>query len=309
MIQILTVIAPLFLIIFISAFLQKCNLFGKEWGTVLNEFALKIGFPVLIFTALANTSFTFAEEAELILSNSLFILVSFGLAVVIGKTLRLRKQLFRTLFICFAFGNVAYLGLPVLAQVSGEEVIPIVSLIVAIYLFWVFSLGIGYLEYSAEHSGKNPVKKILHNLYRNPLLVAVIFGLIVGASGLHIPDMLMEALEMVAASVTPIVLIVIGIFIGKSKIGKLKEWLPILLFSISTLVFLPALFYFGTKIFGYTPMRFSSSIMEAAMPLAITPFALADEYNLDKIFIARSIVLSTILAVLSLPVWIYLLAL
>ncbi len=43
------------------------------------------------------------------------------------------------------------------------------------------------------------------------------------------------------------------------------------------------------------------------MPLAITPFALADKYNLDKDFIARSIILSTILSAISLPFWISLL--
>ena len=99
-------------------------------------------------------------------------------------------------------------------------------------------------------------------------------------------------------------LIVIGLFIGRAKIGKLTEWLPVLLFSILTLAILPAVFYYGAKFFGFIPSQFSNSIIQAAMPLAITPFALADKYNLNKDFIARSIVLSTILAVVSLPFWI-----
>ena len=114
----------------------------------------------------------------------------------------------------------------------------------------------------------------------------------------------LRALEMTSVSVTPIVLIVIGIFIGNSKIGKLLEWIPIFIFSLLTLIILPAGFYYGVKLFGYSPSVFSSSIIEAAMPLAITPFALADRYNLDKKFIARSIALSTTLSVISLPFWI-----
>ncbi|MEK7547871.1 MAG: AEC family transporter, partial [Patescibacteria group bacterium] len=78
----------------------------------------------------------------------------------------------------------------------------------------------------------------------------------------------------------------------------------VLLFSILTLAILPAVFYYGAKFFGFIPSQFSNSIIQAAMPLAITPFALADKYNLNKDFIARSIVLSTILAVVSLPFWI-----
>ncbi len=112
---------------------------------------------------------------------------------------------------------------------------------------------------------------------------------------------------MVSASVTPTVLIVIGLFIGKSKIGKLREWMPVFLFSMLTLFVLPAGFYFGLKICGLEPSAFAPSLIQASMPLAITPFALADRYHLNKEFIVRSIVLSTILAVLSLPFWISLL--
>ncbi len=304
MIQILTIIAPLFLIIFASALLQKFKNIGDEWGKVLNEFALKIGLPVLIFSALAKTSFSFEAEASLIVANSLFLLLSFVLVVIVGKILRLNKQMFLTLFICFVFGNVAYLGIPVLTEVSGEKILPTVSLIIAIYLFWLFTIGIGYLDYSLNKNKKDVAKNMLKNFTKNPLLLSVIFGLIIGSLKITIPTIVLKSLDMISASVTPTVLVVIGLFIGTSKIGKLSEWMPVLFFSIFTLVLFPAGFYFGAKIFGFAPSQFSSSIIEAAMPLAITPFALADKYNLHKTFIARSIVLSTILSVISLPFWI-----
>lgn len=304
MLQILAIIAPLFLIIFASALLQKFKNIGENWSEVLNEYALKIGLPVLIFSALAKTSFSFQAEAPLIIANSIFLLVSLALAVIIGKILRLEKQIFKTLFICFVFGNIAYLGIPVLTQISGETILPTVSLIIAIYFFWLFTVGIGYLDYSIDKNKKNVVKNIIKNLFKNPLLLAVIFGIVIGCLKITLPTILIKSLDMITASVTPTVLIVIGLFIGKSKIGKPTEWFPILLFSILTLFILPAIFYFGAKFFGFAPHQFSSSIIQAAMPLAIAPFALADKYNLDKKFIARSIVLSTILSVLTLPFWI-----
>jgi len=304
MTQILIVIAPLFIIIFASALLQKFKNIGDDWSKVLNDFALKIGLPVLIFSALSKAPFSFSEQAQLIIANSLFILASFLAAIIIGKILRLEKQMFRTLFICFVFGNVAYLGIPVLIQTSGENILPIASLIVAIYLFWFFSIGIGYLDYSIEKNKKDVAKNIIKNLFKNPLLLSVILGIIIGSLKITLPAILLKSLDMITASVTPTVLIVIGLFIGKSKIGKLAEWLPILLFSILTLAILPAVFYCGAKFLGFVPNQFSSSIIQAAMPLAITPFALADKYNLNKTFIARSIILSTILSVVSLPFWI-----
>lgn len=304
MIQILTVIAPLFFIIFASALLQKFKNIGENWSVVLNEFALKIGLPILIFSALAKAPFSFSENTQLITANSLFILANFLLAIITGKILRLEKQMFRTLFICFIFGNTAYLGIPILVQTAGEKILPVAILIIAIYLFWLFSVGIGYLDYSIDKNKKSAIKNIIINLLKNPLLLSVLLGIITGSLKITLPSILLKSLDMVTASVTPTVLIVIGLFIGKSRIGKLTEWIPVTFFSIFTLMILPAIFYFGTKFFGFTPGQFSSSIIQAAMPLAITPFALADKYNLNKDFIARSIVLSTILSIISLPFWI-----
>ena len=307
MTQILVVIAPLFFLIFASAFLQKLKNVGDDWSKVLNDYALNIGLPVLIFSALAKAPSLFAGQAQLIVANSIFILVSLLLAVIFGKVFRLKKQMFLTVFICFVFGNIAYLGIPLLVQIAGEQVLPTASVIVATYFFWLFIIGIGYLDFSIEKNKKIVVKNTVKNLFKNPLLIAVILGVVVGGLQIALPSVLLKSLDMVTASVTPTVLIVIGLFIGKSQIGKLTEWGPVVLFSILTLCILPAIFYFGAKFFGFVPGHFSSSIIQAAMPLAITPFALADKYHLNKVFIARSIVLSTILSVVTIPFWIFIL--
>ncbi|MDO8509613.1 MAG: AEC family transporter [bacterium] len=307
MFSILAVIAPLFLIIFASALLQKFNYISDDWPKVLNEYALKIGLPVLIFASLARVSFSFSVQSQIVFANSLFIIFCLLLAFIVGKLLRLKKLMFRTLFICFVFNNVAYMGIPVLTQVFGDNILPTTGLIIAIYLFWQFTIGTGYLEYSQNNNKKDVVNNIITNLIKNPLLLAIILGIIAGSLKIALPSVLIKSLDMITASVTPTVLIVIGLFIGKSKFGRLIEWLPIFFFSILTLFVLPVIFYIGAKLFGFAPTQFSSSIIQAAMPLAIAPFALADKYNLDKVFIARSIVLSTILSAISLPLWILIL--
>jgi len=302
--QIITVIAPLFLIIFASAILQYFKLIGDDWSQVLNDYALKIGFPVLIFSSLSKASFSFSEQAPLLISNSIFIIISFILAYIVGKIFRFNKQMLKTTFICLAFGNVAYLGIPVLTQIKGAAILPIASLIVAIYLFWLFTIGIGFIDFENQGSKKELFKNILTNLVKNPLLIAVVLGLLMASFGIKLPGIVTTSLDMVTASVTPTVLIVIGLFIGKSKLGKITEWIPVLLFSMVKIAILPAGFYFGLKFLGYSTPDYSPSLIQAAMPLAITPFALADKYKLDKEFIARVIVLSTILAVVTLPLWI-----
>lgn len=303
MLQIINIIAPLFIIIFASAILRKLNYIHDYWSKAINEYALKIGLPILIFSSLSKTSFSFQTEIPLILSNSLIVLIGFAIIIALSKIFKLKEKTSLTLFICLTFGNIAYLGIPVLTQVYGNETLPQISLLIAVYFFWIFTIGIGYLEYNKNNGNKDFLKNLLINLFKKPLIIAIILGIIFGAFNIEIPAILNKPIDMISTSVTPIVLLVIGLFIGGSKFGKASEWAFVFLFCVITLIILPAIFYFILKLFSFNPSNFSISIIELAMPSAITPFALADEYNLNKKFIAHSIVLSTILSILTLPFW------
>jgi len=304
MLQILIIIAPLFLIIFLTAFLRKFFSLGKNWSKPLNEFALNIGFPALIFSAIANASFSFQSEFPLILANVVFILISFLFGFLVAKIFKTKKTMSLTLFVCFAFNNIAYLGIPVLTQVSGDHILSTLSLIITVYIFVMFTIGTSYLDFIQNEDHQKAFKNTIKNIVKNPLLISVLLGLIVGTLNIPIPNIIQKSLDMLSSSVTPLVLTIIGLFIGASKFGKLKEWIPVFAFSFATLIIMPSIFYWGLQLFHQNPQDFSLSILEAAMPLAITPFALADKYNLNKDFIARSIVMSTILSIISLPIWI-----
>jgi predicted permease len=304
MLHILIIITPLFLIIFASAVFQRARNLGEEWISVLNEYALKIGLPILIFSSLSKARFSFAEQAPLILANSLLLIGTFFVFAVALKPFKMPEKKYKTILICLMFSNVAYLGIPVLSQLYGETVLPTTSLIIAVHVFWFFTLGIGYLDFLRHSSSESIFKDIAMGLVKNPLLISVALGILVAATRIVVPDVLMIATDMVSASVTPTVLIVVGLFIGRSTIGSVRAWIPVFVFSLATLTVIPALFYLSIRFADATAYWVAPSLIESAMPLAITPFALADTYELDKEFIARSIVLSTIVAVLTLPFWI-----
>lgn len=305
MIEVFLAIAPLFLIIFVTAGLQRWRRVGERWSGVLNEFALKIGLPVLIFSALARSQFSFFDQAGVIILNSLFALFLFVGVLGFCRLVRVKAEATRTIVACLMFGNIAYLGIPILTQIYDASILPTVSVIIAVWFFWFFTLVTGFVTTKRQKKNdEGAFRKTCFALVNNPLLIAVVLGLFFAGLSIPIPAVIMQALDMVSASVTPTVLIVIGLFIGKSPFGTMKDWIPAVLLSVLTLVILPAAMVAGLQVFGIDPETYASSIIEAAMPFAITPFALADEYGLNKSWISRSIVLSTILSVFTLPFWI-----
>ena len=89
---------------------------------------------------------------------------------------------------------------------------------------------------------------------------------------------------------------------GKQPFGKLRDWLPVLAFSLIILFVLPLLFWLVLRPFTDSSLS-KAWVLEAAMPMGLTAYALCMKYKLNAEFASRTVVLSTLLALLSLPVW------
>ncbi len=300
----LSTILPLFLAVLAGLFFSRTKSFKKEWIDVLNDYALWIGFPALILVALFKLDVPLAEYIDLAAWNSAYIVLCMLLAFPVAKLFRLSTDTLRTLILAFSFGNVSYLGIPVLMNVYGTGILAESTLLSAVYLFWLFTLGIILVEVLGEHD-VNPLV-VVKNLLQNPLLIAVLLGLLVSILKIEVPEILVKGLDLFATSVTAVVLFSLGLFLGTHPFGKLKEWLPVAAFSIAILLVLPLVFY-GVVRFFFVSFNVRSSILEAAMPMGLTPYVLSVKYKLNATFASKVVVLSTILSVLTLPLWIQIL--
>lgn len=297
-------VLPLFLAVFGGLLFSRTKSFKKEWIDVLNDYALWIGFPALILVALFKLDVPLSSYIALAGWNSGYIVCCMLLAFPVAKLFKLNSATLRTLVLAFSFGNVAYLGIPVLLNVYGTEILAESTLLSTIYLFWLFTLGIILVEVLGDGS-VSPII-ILKNLARNPLLLAVLFGLLVALLKIEIPEMIIKTIDLFANSVTAVVLFSLGLFLGTHPFGSLKEWLPVFAFSIVILLVLPLIYWGVIRISGQSfDMR--TSVLDAAMPMGLTPYVLSVKYKLNATFAAKVVVLSTILSVLTLPLWIQIL--
>ena len=302
--QALQSIIPLFLVIFAGMIVSRNKSVDAKWIEVLNNYALWIGFPALILVALSRLQWDFQLYGDLILWNSVRQLSSIFLVFPIAAILKLGNKMRRTLFLAVSFGNVAYLGIPVLRSAYGDQILPEATMISSVYLFWLFTLGIFMVEFFGDEKVK--IGRLSVSLLTNPMLIAVFIGITVAINQYQLPHVLMSGLDLLAGSVTGVVLFSLGLFVGRNPLGKLSEWIPVVAFSLIILFVIP---FFAYLISGnFIPIETSRAwILEAAMPLGLTPYALSIKYDLETQFASRVVVASTMLALLSLPVWLVIL--
>jgi predicted permease len=69
------------------------------------------------------------------------------------------------------------------------------------------------------------------------------------------------------------------------------------------MILFPALFHLSIRGSNMPADYIKASILDAAMPLGLTPYALSQQYHLDTPFAARTVVLATMVSVVILPIW------
>jgi len=175
-----------------------------------------------------------------------------------------------------------------------------VSIIISIYTLVLFSLGIFILEGSREHP--KGWHQILARIAVNPFIVAIALGFIFIGLDIPVPALLYEALAMIRGSASAVVLISLGIFLAH-RIPLRRVWRPTLVVTVLRLAVVPLLFYAIAGAIGLADAR-AVSVVEAAMPLAVTPFALSSMYPMDREVLVTSIFVTTVLSALSLPAFI-----
>lgn len=295
-------VLPLFLIILAGLLFSRTRAASSYWIDVLNKYALWIGFPALVINSLSQLDLEGGPILQLILINSAYIVACILLAYPVSRLLKLSNLQRRTLFLIFAFGNVAYLGMPVLQNMMGEQILPVAAILSAVYVFWLLTLALVLVEVHAEE-GQLHISKLMASLVKNPLLLSVMVGVLILAFNIRLPAALAKTISMFSGSVTPIVLFSLGIFMGYQSRGTLRDWAFTGVFVLITMILFPALFHLSIRGSNMPADYIKASILDAAMPLGLTPYALSQQYHLDTPFAARTVVLATLVSVVILPIW------
>lgn len=287
-------ILPLFILIGCGYILFKFKIADLTWTKAFNIFSINVGFPCLIFYSLYKSDLDIELLKDLGILQFTYLIVTF---VLVLTTIR-HNKLNTSIVSCAIFHNIAFLGIPIINSLYNDDLSNVTAIISACYLAFFFTFGIGYLEWKETSEVK--WSKVIVSCLKNPLLISVILGLISQFSGIKIPEFIIKPIGLIAQAITPIILISLGIFLSSISL-KETQWRPILLFSFYTLLAAP-LICFGVS--ALLNINSDVSVLEAAMPVAFTPFALTERYkSLSKVFIAEVIFASTVLSIFTIPLF------
>lgn len=306
MIELFSAVLPIFLLVFLGSACRLSSARCATWEHGLNQFGLYVAFPALIIHSLLKVRGNFTLDGELYLLNTIVLVLLILIPWTIARLMKVSTSLTNTWSICIFFGNIGYLGFPIITRLLGNDpqldaglIETSLALHISLYNIIFFSLGLFLLEHSkGSHGG---TLRILRSVGTNPLLLSVVAGIALAAFDIPLPKTVEDALTLLGNSAPAVVLFGLGLFLPDVRFER-KTLGQVVALTLISLLVVPLIFIAVYALFK--PGReFLISILEGAMPLAVSPFVLGNSYPLNKPIIAGAILVSTALSVLTIPLF------
>jgi predicted permease len=280
---VLQIVAPVF---FLAAIGFAWVKLGFEYRIrFVTQLAVSLSVPCLIFTALMKTE----VDPQSLSIVSLAAVLAYGL-VTVGAYLAVKLSGIdaRTYLAPLIFGNTGNLGLPIAIFAFGADGLGYAVVIFAIMAIYSFTIGVWMV------SGGGSLAKLL----KEPMVAATLLGALFLWQGWQTPVFVTNTLDLIGQMAIPLMLITLGVALARLSPGQLR--LPVAL-SVVKFAFCVAVAWGVGRWFSLPPVAFGVLVVQISTPVAVTSYLLAEKYRADADSVAGLVVVSTLLAVITLP--------
>ncbi len=294
----LSQISVLFGLIIVGYIANKCTILDEHTNEKLSSFLLKIALPsTILSSALENTDVDKMQVVNVaVIAVSIFIALPV-LTVLLTRVLRLDK----TYSLMLNYGNLGFMGIPIVSSVFGSEYVIYVAVFMMVFNIHIFTVGVIILQ-GKPSSLKEMVKKLC-----TPGVIAALMAFVIVLVGISVPAPLENLLESVGSTTTPMAMIEIGSQLAQvNLLDSVRKW-RLYLMSVFKLIAYPALVYVVLSILIGADTTPKIATILCGMPVEGNVTMLCSEYRGDTALAAEGTCVSTLLSVLTIPIMLALL--
>ena len=298
---------PIFLVMVIGYILKQIGMLNDNFVTVANRFNFKVTLPFMLFRDISGVDIRAVFDIRYVLFCALVSTACFWI-IWGGVKLFLKDQSMRGAFVQASFrSSAAVMGLAFIQNMYGSSAMGPLMIVSAVPLYNIFSVIV--LTFEGAHSGevdpKQKIKAACINIAKNPIILGILAGLIVGLLGIDFPVIVDKTVNSVAQMATPLALITIGAgFEGRKALAKIR---PTIVASMIKLVIQPLIFLPVAAWMGFRGEQMIAILIMLASPTTPSCYIMAKNMDNDGVLTASVIVMTTLLAAFTLTGWLFIL--
>ena len=292
-------ILSLFIIMLIGYALNKCKVLNADANARLVKLVINVAMPAQIITAfVSNQGIVSNQEVVTVFGISLLMhLIYFIVGVLFIYGLFVKKEQRGTYYFMMMFGNVGFMGFPVIEAIYGKENLIYAVIFNVVFQVLVYSVGIIIIR--RPDISFSPKKLLNMPLISASVAIALFFLKI------RLPGPVNSSLEYLGNITTPMAMLVLGSIIANMKVKELFDEWRVYLFAAFKLLIVPlAVIMFFKVIPIKSEVVRGCMIILSAMPVATNASMLAIEYEGDIKLTSKGIFFTTLICMITIPVMI-----
>ncbi len=321
-------VAILFLMMVPGFILKKRKLVPDSFGRGLSGFVLYAAQPALVFLAYLrpyDPSVLRGALWVLLFSFLAHAIFTVGAFLCFRRTEREKRKILRMVTV---FSNAAFMGIPLIGALLDKTALLYATVYNIIFNLVLWSLGVYICTHGRDENGSSDAvqTKKERRLARrravassfcaliHPVTVAAFLGLIFFFLPIEgfLPTLITDALGMLAATVAPLSMVVIGLRLASTDFRGILRDGHMYLFLLLRHLILPAAVLLLLRLGHLVFPGISQTVMEVVLILASAPAAssatmFAERYECDAAYAGKLVTVSTAFSILTMPLMLLLL--
>ena len=292
MIDILTGFAVIALAVFVGWLAGRTGVLGPNARPVLARLNFNVLSPFLLFSVLATADVHALFSALLPVSaiaavTMMLVFSSISLAI-------LRRGVARTTIGALASGyvNGNNIGIPIALYLLGDAAYSAPIVLLQLLLFAPVALAV----LGATVEGRTSVRGILRSTFTNPIIIGSLLGVLVSVSGLELPALILDPVQLIGQAAVPLMLIAYGLSLHGTRMFEPGTGLrDVVLAALLKLFAMPAVAWaVGAFVFGLEGRDLYAVTVLAALPTAQNVFNFAQRYDTAEVVARDTVFLTTV---------------
>lgn len=295
----LTVMMTLFAIVIVGYMAGKLGYLGGDFDRQLSRLVINITCPALILSsAMTGTLPDRRFILPLLLISVITYAILTGAAFLLPRYMTKKKADEGAIGFALMFGNVGFMGYPVVASIFGHEAVFYAAVLNVVNTFAVFTIGTILITGKSEVEGSHFQKKVL---YSTPMLAAYLTMAIVALEINNIPEVISQPLTILGNITVPAALLIIGSSMSNLPLRSLLGNGSVYATTLMRLVVVPLAMYYLCRTLGFSETVVNINTVVIAMPVATYGTILCLRHEKDASLMTEVTFITTLCSMLTIP--------
>lgn len=294
---VINVMIQLFLVMGLGYFMMKKKILDKEVLKKLNYIVLSITTPALIFASVCGDNDASIDVVlNVALVSVIFYLTLPVIAVVLIKILRIKKPRQGLFIFMTIFSNVGFIGFPVMKSIFGNTAVFYTAIFNLMFNLEVFTLGVLLINHDKGEKATIEPKNLI-----NPGVITSVIAIVIYFTNLRMPTIMVATAEMVGGMTTPLAMILIGANLALMNVREVFNEIVVYPYTFIKQIILPIIAFPVIAFFIKDPLIQGITLVNLAMPVGNSAVLFATQYDHDVSLAAKTVFITTLFSVFTIP--------